>query len=83
MKALLIILAGAIMFTACETRKPESITVEKFSVVKTYRVQPISIHDEMTPRWKAVLSNKDTVPCTGNTRVGDSIIYKFVKYGRE
>jgi hypothetical protein len=83
MKAILIILAGAIMFTSCETRKPESIVIKKFAVVKTYRVQPISIHDEMSPRWKAVLSNTDTVPCTGHTRVGDSITYKFIKYGRK
>jgi hypothetical protein len=54
------------------------VKVQSYSVVKTWQKKNISIHDYISPKFLALLSNNDTVPCTTNTRVGDVIVYKYI-----
>jgi hypothetical protein len=51
----------------------------KHRIVKKFKVAPVSIHDEMSPRFRAVLENGDTVPTGENSRIGDTVSYIFYK----
>ena len=77
------ILAMIIGLTACEIKEPKQVEVQKHQVVRVYKNRPASIHEEISPRYSAILTNGDTVSCTQNTRVGDTITYKFIEYGRK
>ena len=77
MKRLLII-AGIIVLAGCEPSQPKEVIIQKFKIVKVYQKKPVSIHDEISPKWRAVLSNGDTVVCGSNSQVGDSITYEFI-----
>ena len=59
----------------------ESIQGEevKHKIVKKFKVTPVSIHDEISPRFRAVLENGDTVPTGENSRIGDTVIYIYYK----
>ena len=59
----------------------ESIQGEevKHRIVKKFKVTPVSIHDEMSPRFRAVLENGDTVPTGENSRIGDTVSYIYYK----
>lgn len=83
MKLLALSIIAFACLASCESPTPESVVIEKFRVIEVYKKRPISVHDEINPKWNAVLSNGDTVTCNNYTQVGDSIIYKFIKYGRE
>jgi len=62
---------------ACSTGKVDHC--DAYAVTQTWKERPVSIHDEMTPKYKAVLSNGDTIPCSANTSVGDTIYYTYIK----
>lgn len=59
----------------------ESIKGEevKHVIIKKFKVAPSSIHDEISPRYRAVLENGDTVPTGENSRVGDTVSYIYQK----
>jgi hypothetical protein len=59
----------------------ESIQGEevKHKIVKKFKVTPVSIHDEVSPRFRAVLENGDTVPTGENSRIGDTVSYIYYK----
>ena len=59
----------------------ESIQGEevKHTIVKKFKVTPVSIHDEVSPRFRAVLENGDTVPTGENSRIGDTVSYIYYK----
>jgi len=62
---------------ACGSSKVDHC--DAYSVIKTWKERPINIHDEMSPKYKAVLSNGDTIPCDSYTQVGDTIYYTYIK----
>lgn len=66
----------ALVFTSCTT-EPVDVSRFNYEVVQIFKVRPVSIHDEISPRYKAVLSNGDTVPASQNTRVGDTITFFY------
>lgn len=59
----------------------ESIKGEevKHIIVKKFKVTPVSIHDEISPKFRAVLENGDTVPTGENSRIGDTVSYIYLK----
>jgi hypothetical protein len=48
-------------------------------IVKKFKVPPVSVHDDISPRYKAVLENGDTVPTTQNSKPGDTVSYIYYK----
>ena len=52
---------------------------KSYSVVKVYKADPTNVHQEISPRYIAILSNLDTITCNRNTRVGDSVIFMYYK----
>jgi hypothetical protein len=46
-------------------------------IIKKFKVPPTSVHDEISPRYKAVLENGDTVYTTQNSKPGDTITYRY------
>jgi hypothetical protein len=59
---------------------PSSVKVEKHAIVRVFKKRPISIHDEISPRYYAVLDNGDIVPVSERTRVYDTVTYKYYQY---
>jgi hypothetical protein len=59
---------------------PSSVKVEKHVIVSVFKKRPVSIHDEISPRYYAVLDNGDIVPVTGTTRPQDTITYRYYQY---
>ena len=51
----------------------------KHVIVKKFKVPPVSVHDDISPRYKAVLENGDTIPTSQNSREGDTVSYIFYK----
>lgn len=66
-----------LILTACGSSKVDHC--DAYAVIKTWKERPISIHDEMSPKYKAILSNGDTIPCDSYTQVGDTIYYTYIK----
>jgi hypothetical protein len=62
---------------SCRESKVEHC--DAYAVIKTWKVRPVSIHDEITPKYQAVLSNGDTIPCDNYTKAGDTIYYTYIK----
>ena len=52
---------------------------ESFVIVDTWQEYPVSVHQEISPRNKALLNNGDTVPCSSNAKIGDTVYYKYCK----
>jgi hypothetical protein len=46
-------------------------------IIKKFKVPPVSVHDDISPRYKAVLENGDTVPTSQNSKVGDTVSYIY------
>jgi hypothetical protein len=59
---------------------PSSVKVEKHAIVRVFKKRPISIHDEISPRYYAVLDNGDIVPVHERTRLCDTVTYKYYQY---
>ena len=51
----------------------------KHKIIKKFKVPPSGIHEELSPRYRGVLENGDTVPVGENTRVGDTVSYIYYK----
>lgn len=52
---------------------------EAYVIMDLWKEYPVSIHQEISPRYKALLNNGDTVPCSAQARIGDTIYYKYLK----
>ena len=48
-------------------------------IVKKFKLPPSGIHEEISPRYRGVLENGDTVPVGESTRVGDTVSYIYYK----
>ena len=73
---LLVLILG--MLASCAS--PSSVKVEKHAIVRVFKKRPISIHDEISPRYYAVLDNGDIVPVHERTRINDTVTYKYYQY---
>jgi hypothetical protein len=67
---LLVVLSG------CTTTVSEK---ESYVITDVWEEYPFNIHQEINPRYKALLNNGDTVPCSPHARIGDTIYYKYLK----
>ena len=67
----------ALVLIGCQMKARKIDHVEKHVITEIIRKTPISIHDEISPRFRAVLSNGDTVPCADYRQVGDTITYIY------
>jgi|688.fasta_scaffold130595_5 uncharacterized protein YcfL len=73
---ILVLILG--MLASCSS--PSSVKIEKHTIVGVFKKRPISIHDEISPRYYAVLDNGDTVSVGETTRPYDTITYKYYQY---
>ena len=48
-------------------------------IVKKFKVPPVGVHDYISPRYKAVLENGDTVPTNQTSRPGDTVSFLYYK----
>jgi uncharacterized protein YcfL len=71
------IILALILLNSCE-EVPRVVTEEKHVIVNKFKVPPVGVHEEISPRYKAVLENGDTVPVNQNSKVGDTITYRFI-----
>jgi len=80
MRKILIIslLLIGVLASGCTQQAPSKI--EKHLVVKVFIKRPVSVHDQISPRFYAVLDNEDTVPVGPRTRAGDTITYKYYQH---
>jgi hypothetical protein len=72
-----LILLALVLLLVSTKDKPKNVTMTGYVITKVWKKKAYSIHDEMSPRFQALLDNNDTVPCSSNNRVGDSVFYKF------
>ena len=73
----IILIVGLALF-GCKEQKSKFAIEEPHLVIKVWKESPKSIHDEMSPKFRAVLENGDTIPVIPYTSVGDTIIYRFI-----
>jgi uncharacterized protein YcfL len=66
------------MLAGCTSQS--SVKVERHVIVEIFKKKPISVHDEISPRYYAVLENGDTVPVHERTRINDTVTYKYYQY---
>jgi hypothetical protein len=76
MNSLLLVLSVFLLGSCYESVKGEEV---KHIIIKKFKVTPVSIHDEISPRFRAVLENGDTVPTGENSRIGDTVSYIYYK----
>jgi len=69
----LLLILGLLVSGCCQKK----VKVQSYAVVKTWEKNNVSIHNEISPNFLALLSNNDTVPCTSFTRIGDTVTYKY------
>ena len=55
------------------------VKIQTHKIVKKLKKNPTSIYEEISPKYVALLSNGDTVPCYPNARIGSTVYYKFYK----
>lgn len=46
-------------------------------IIKKFKVPPVGVHEEISPRYRAVLENGDTVPTSQNSKPGDTVSYFY------
>jgi hypothetical protein len=46
-------------------------------IVKKFKVPPVSVHDDISPKYRAILENGDTVPTSENSKLGDTVSYIY------
>lgn len=74
-KQLILSIAFALALGSCT--EPSGGVEVKHTIIKKFKVRAVSVHDEISPRFKAVLDNGDTVPVGLNSRIGDTITYIY------
>lgn len=80
MKILYVTLVALALLTSCEKPNIESIIVDRFVVVNKWIDEPKSLHDEISPKYHAVLNNGDTIPCQPSVQIGDTTKFVYIKY---
>jgi hypothetical protein len=64
----------SIILGSCCNRKA---TIQSYSVIKTWQEKNVGVLSEISPKYLALLSNNDTIPCTKNVKIGDKICYHY------
>lgn len=70
-----ILLIGLVSCNGTVTKNKQ----ESHVIVKIWWSPSLDFYNNGTPRYKALLSNGDTVPCSPEAREGDTIYYKYYK----
>ena len=73
---ILVLILG--MLSSCSS--PSSVKIEKHVIVSVFKKRPISIHDEISPRYYAVLDNGDTTIIHETAKANDTVTYKYYQY---
>ena len=73
---ILVLILG--MRASCSS--PSSVKIEKHVIVSVFKKRPISIHDEISPRYYAVLDNGDTTIIHETAKANDTVTYKYYQY---
>ena len=73
---ILVLILG--MLASCSS--PSSVKIEKHAIVEVFKKRPISIHDEISPRYYAVLDNGDTTIIHETAKANDTVTYKYYQY---
>lgn len=77
MKHYFSILITVLLFASCGYQAQNPTRIEEYTIVSTFKKTPVSIHDEISPRYRAVLSNGDTVACGEHCKAGDTITFEY------
>lgn len=67
-----------ILLLSCSSHSEQTEVLEGHMIIKIWKKQPVNVHEEISPKYRALLSNGDTVPCPKTAHVGDSIYYRRV-----
>jgi hypothetical protein len=81
MKHYFILAVFFMALVSCNQPQVESVRIEKFRIDTLWKRPIVGVDDEINPNsYFAKLSNGDTVPVGANSRIGDTIEYKFIKF---
>lgn len=69
-----------LLFLCFCTPQPHEIErVEKHIIIQITRKKQINIHEEISPKYCAILENGDTVYTTRMGRINDTVYYVFYR----
>lgn len=66
----------------CTPQSHDIERVEKHTITQITRKKQASIHEEISPKYCAILENGDTIFTTKNGRINDTIYYVFYRKTR-
>jgi hypothetical protein len=67
-----------LILASCSSNTVRQEILEGHMIMKIWKKQPANIHEEISPKYRALLSNGDTVPCSKSAHVGDSMYYRRI-----
>jgi hypothetical protein len=67
-----------LLLIGCSSNTVTQEILEGHMIVKVWKKEPVGIHEEVSPKYRAILSNGDTVPCSKYAHVGDSVYYRRI-----
>ena len=70
--------AVCLFVTSCKQPTVKSVEIQKMTIVSVWKVPAVSVHDKISPRYEARLSNGDTVPVSAMASIGDTICYQII-----
>ena len=77
---ILIIAVNMVVFYSLESATKTTVYETRYVIVSKFRQNPKSVHEEISPKWRAILSNGDTIPCNKYSALGDTVVYQIVKH---
>ena len=77
---ILIIVVNMVVFYSLESATKTTVYETRYVIVRKFRQNPKSVHEEISPKWRAILSNGDTIPCNKYSALGDTVVYQIVKH---
>lgn len=77
----ILIIAVNMLVLYSEEHITKTIVYEtRYVIVSKFRQNPKSVHEEISPKWGAILSNGDTIMCNKFSSPGDTVVYQIVKH---
>lgn len=67
-----------LLLASCSSNTVTQEILEGHMIVKVWKKEPVGIHEEVSPKYRALLSNGDTVPCSKSAHIGDSVYYRRI-----
>ena len=77
---ILIIVVNMVVFYSLESATKTTVYETRYVIVSKFRQNPKSVPEEISPKWRAILSNGDTIPCNKYSALGDTVVYQIVKH---